>query len=148
MGKYFKLHVPKASGSRVAVALADGNPLIVERSVHRGRVVLVATSTELDWTLMPKWHSYPAIVQEILAFAVAGQVAQRNVEVGHELGGSVSAPAGDVAETLARAKQQINRLEAFLRHNDKDSARATVPVNTGSFYWRGSEALREEFYGL
>ena len=55
---------------------------------------------------------------------------------------------GDVAETLARAKQQINRLEAFLRHNDKDSARATVPVNTGSFYWRGSEELREEFYGL
>jgi hypothetical protein len=55
---------------------------------------------------------------------------------------------GDVAETLARAKQQINRLEAFLKHNDKDSARATVPVNTGSFYWRGSEALREEFYGL
>lgn len=55
---------------------------------------------------------------------------------------------GDVAETLARAKQQINRLEAFLRHHDKESARATVPVNATSFYWRGSEALRQEFYGL
>lgn len=55
---------------------------------------------------------------------------------------------GDVAETLQRAKIQINRLEAFLRHHDKDSAKATVPVNTGSFYWRGAEQLRQEFYGL
>ena len=54
---------------------------------------------------------------------------------------------GDVAETLAKVKQQITRLEAFLRHCDKETARAIVPHNESSFYWRGAEALREEFYG-
>ena len=55
---------------------------------------------------------------------------------------------GDVAETLAFAKAQISRLEAFLRAVDKDTARAIVPCNPNSFYWQGAEELRKEFYGL
>ena len=54
---------------------------------------------------------------------------------------------GDVAETLAKAKKQIGRIEAFLRHCDKEMAKAIVPTNPSSFYWRGSEQLYEEFYG-
>ena len=54
---------------------------------------------------------------------------------------------GDVNETLARAKKQIGRMEAFLRHCDKETAKAIVPTNPSNFYWRGSEQLYEEFYG-
>ena len=54
---------------------------------------------------------------------------------------------GDVNETLAKAKKQIGRMEAFLRHCDKDTAREIVPVNPTSFYWRGSEDLFDKFYG-
>jgi hypothetical protein len=55
---------------------------------------------------------------------------------------------GDVNETLAAAKAQIHRLEAFLRAVDKDTAKAIVPCNPNSFYWSGNESLRKEFYGL
>lgn len=55
---------------------------------------------------------------------------------------------GDPSEILAMAKVQINRMEAFLRHVDKDTAKAIVPLNTSSFYWSGAEALRKEFYGV
>ena len=54
---------------------------------------------------------------------------------------------GDVVEILAKAKKQIGRIEAFLRHCDKDTARAIVPHSPESFYWRGSEDLRDQFYG-
>jgi len=54
---------------------------------------------------------------------------------------------GDVVETLAKAKKQIGRIEAFLRHCDKDTARSIVPHSPESFYWRGSEDLRDQFYG-
>jgi len=54
---------------------------------------------------------------------------------------------GDVAETLVKAKKQIIRIEAFLRHTDKETARLIVPHNPDSFYWRGSEDLRDQFYG-
>ena len=55
---------------------------------------------------------------------------------------------GDPAELLAQAKVQINRMEAFLRTLDKEQARAIVPLQPSSFYWKGSEELRREFYGL
>jgi hypothetical protein len=55
---------------------------------------------------------------------------------------------GDPTELLAKAKVQIGRMEAFLRHVDKDIAREIVPLNTSSFYWTGNEALRKEFYGV
>ena len=55
---------------------------------------------------------------------------------------------GDPAELLAQAKVQINRMEAFLRTLDKEQARAIVPLPPSSFYWKGSEELRKEFYGL
>lgn len=54
---------------------------------------------------------------------------------------------GDVNETLAKAKKQITRMEAFLRHCDKETALAIVPHSPDSFYWRGAEALRDEFFG-
>jgi len=55
---------------------------------------------------------------------------------------------GDPSELLAIAKVQISRMEAFLRHCDKDTAKAIVPMNTSSFYWSGAENLRKEFYGV
>lgn len=55
---------------------------------------------------------------------------------------------GDVAETLQLAKAQIGRMEKFLRAVDKDTAREIVPVNPTSFYWSGSEDLRQKFYGI
>ena len=54
---------------------------------------------------------------------------------------------GDVTTTLAAAKKQITRIEAFLRHTDKETARLIVPHNPSSFYWRGAENLRDQFYG-
>jgi hypothetical protein len=55
---------------------------------------------------------------------------------------------GDPTELLAQAKVQISRMEAFLRHCDKETARAIVPVQPSSFYWQGAEDLRKEFYGI
>lgn len=55
---------------------------------------------------------------------------------------------GDVVLTLAQAKAQIVRMERFLRHHDVGTAAACVPCNPNSFYWRGSEDLRREIYGL
>jgi hypothetical protein len=55
---------------------------------------------------------------------------------------------GDPAELLAQAKVQITRMETFLRTLDKETAKAIVPVQPNSFYWKGNETLRKEFYGL
>jgi len=106
--KYFKLLLPKQSKAQVALALAGGDPLIVEEEIHRGRVFLVATAAdtaaanpgETPWTWLPVWPSFVPIVQEILAYAESGQLQQRSVLVGEPLGGTFPPSAGEVPFTL------------------------------------------------
>lgn len=55
---------------------------------------------------------------------------------------------GDVNDLLTQSKVQITRMEKFLRTLDKEQAKAIVPMQPSSFYWKGAEDLRKEFYGL
>ncbi len=99
---HFKLEVPKRSKAKVALSLAGGDPLIVEAPVHRGRVVLFATSADASWTWMPKLPSYLPIVRDALAYAIRERLQQRNVEVGRPLGASVSPEAAEAPLTMQR----------------------------------------------
>lgn len=93
---WFRLSVPEESPAKVALALSNGDPLVVEAPVHQGRVILVATSADTSWTKMPMWPSYVPLIQELLAYTIGGQAEQRNLEVGQPLGATVSTTAGDV----------------------------------------------------
>lgn len=93
----FPLEVPANSASRTVAGLDDGSPLIVERPVHRGRVILVGTSADISWTPMPVLPSYVPIVQELLAFAVADQSRRRNVEVGESIGATLPRIGGSTS---------------------------------------------------
>ncbi len=100
VNKYVKLTLPKGSKATVALAFEGGDPAIVEEQIERGRVVLVATSADTSWTPMPLLPSYVPIVQELLDFAVGGQLQQRNFLVGQTFGAFVSTPAADAALEL------------------------------------------------
>ena len=97
---YFELTLPETTAAKVVLALEDGSPLIVEGPVHRGRVVLVATSADVSWTDIPMLTGYVPIVQEILKFAVRGRFQERNLGVGDPLGESLAGHRPDVALTL------------------------------------------------
>ncbi len=87
--RHLRLEVPPDSAAQVALATAAGEPLLVTESVGRGRVALVATSADPSWTAMPLWPSYVPVVQELLAYVVAGQAERQNVRVGEPLEGSL-----------------------------------------------------------
>jgi hypothetical protein len=111
IAKYFRLKpLPgKESSARAALTIREtGDPLIVEQSVGKGRVVLVAlpaslatvdSTTKNPWTMMPAWHSFLPLVQEMLAFLLGGQSKQHNLNVGDALSGEASASQG-IAITL------------------------------------------------
>jgi hypothetical protein len=107
VSKYIKLQPIKGSAAKVALALANGDPLVVEEPIRRGRVVLVATSADVSWTPMPVWFSYVPLVQEIVAWCVGSQSGQRNVEVGEPLEDPVGAAAGDVPVAVERPDGQV-----------------------------------------
>ena len=53
----------------------------------------------------------------------------------------------DPKPVLAQIKAILNRQERLLRH-DAEVIRDMVPVMSGSYYWKGDEALRKEIYGI
>jgi hypothetical protein len=96
--KYFKLALPKDSKANVVLAIdPHADPLIVEESIHRGRVIVVGTAADdSGWSALPQWPTLVPIVQEVLAYAVGGQIQERNHRVGDILGGSIPTVSGDV----------------------------------------------------
>jgi hypothetical protein len=92
--KHFKLDLPKDSPAMIVLAMANGDPLIVEQPMHRGRVVLVATSADASWTAMPLWPSFVPLVQEIVAWCAGGQLQQQNIMVGEPLDAAIATQSG------------------------------------------------------
>jgi hypothetical protein len=96
--KHVQLTLPKNSQATTVLALADGDPLVIEQRVRRGRVVLVGTSADPSWTAMPLWPSFVPLVQRTLAWCVSTQLRQRNVMVGEPLDALVASPAAGSAK--------------------------------------------------
>ncbi len=85
--RHYRLEVAPAGSANVVLATSEGEPLIVEESIHRGRVIVVATAADdLQWSALPLWPSFVPLVQEMLQYAVVRQVAERTVCAGEPLG--------------------------------------------------------------
>jgi hypothetical protein len=89
--KYFKLRAPKDSSAHVVLATGNGDPLVVEEQIERGRVIVVATSADTSWTAMPLWPSFLPLVHEILSFCLGSNAKQYNLNVGDPI--TVAAPS-------------------------------------------------------
>jgi hypothetical protein len=90
---YFKLELPDDSRPAVALALDGGDPLIVEESALRGKIVLVGTSGDASWSSMPMWPNYLPLVQELLALAVTRSGQGEDHLVGEAIGQTVRFPS-------------------------------------------------------
>ena len=86
----------------VALALGNGDPLIVTRAAGRGRVVLVTTSADTSWTMLPAWGTYLPLVRQILDWCVAGHAQPQNVAVGDTLESSIKASPSRTTLTMER----------------------------------------------
>jgi hypothetical protein len=80
--------------------LPTGDPALVEWSRYRGRVVLFTSTVNMDWTTWPVSPSFPALMQELLHFAVAGRLREQGAVVGDVLEEYLPPAAGGLAFTL------------------------------------------------
>ncbi|MBN2578483.1 MAG: VWA domain-containing protein [Pirellulales bacterium] len=132
--EYFKLDVPKDSSARVALAAAGGDPLIVEETIHRGRVVLLAIPIDEPGTPLPRWPSFLPLIQEILAFCVAGEAEQHNLRVGQPL--------------VVRLPEATVGLDAELQTPDGRLIALTPETSSSAAAWRFTETWQSGIYEL
>lgn len=104
---YYELTPDANPQVQTALALPNGDPLLVTGPAHRGRVAVVATSASLEtldratgqpWTMLPAWPSYLPIVRELVAYATHQQLDQGEFLVAEPIGDQL--PTNSVATSV------------------------------------------------
>lgn len=83
---YIKVQLADDRGATVALRFSSGDPAIVEAPYGRGRVILVTTSVDREWSTWAVWgQSLIPLMHETVNFAVSGRWSDREVLVGQNL---------------------------------------------------------------
>lgn len=143
-------HLPltPAPGTLVALALSNGDPLLVTSRCGSGTVVLWTTSTSeksidtsvepvIAWSAFSTWPSFPPLAQEMLGYAVTLPSAPRQFSAGQTIRGML--------RTQGEADPQANeRAETSLELRDAQGRREQIVsewLETGLF-WEARPRLK------
>ncbi len=109
-----------AATARVVLALASGDPLVVEAPAGRGRVVWVTTSADTSWTYLPLWPSYVPLIQEMLDFLIRGQLERQNIGVGEPLNALLPATLGEMSLEVRDPRGRVETVRSR-REDDRNA---------------------------
>ncbi|TWT99746.1 hypothetical protein Pla108_06890 [Botrimarina colliarenosi] len=104
--RHLPIELPESAAVSVALALENGDPLLVTGEVGRGRVAVLTTAASLDsvdpatgqaWTALPAWPSFLPIVRGMVTY-LANDGGVRSLLIGEPIEGRVARGAvGQVA---------------------------------------------------
>lgn len=98
---YFKTQVLEDRGATVALRFSSGDPAIVEAPFGRGRVLLVTTSVDREWSTWAVWgQSLIPLMHETVNFAVSSRWSDREALVGQTLTSHLATRASRVSAVL------------------------------------------------
>jgi len=80
------LQVPEeATGVRVLLRLAGGEPLVVEKRFGAGVALLVSVAADADWSNFPAHHAYVVLAHHLVYYASRGRSLARNLGAGEPI---------------------------------------------------------------
>jgi hypothetical protein len=108
--EYVRAELPEESSAQVALAYEGGDAAIVTAAVERGRVAVVTTSADIEWTNWPFWPSYVPIMNELVNYVVGDRDRDHSIAVGQTLASPVAPAALDAPVTVQLpGKQSVSR---------------------------------------
>ncbi len=81
-------HVPvdgATSAARNLITMKSGEPLLIEQPAGRGRVLLLTTSIDADWTTLPLSGSYLPLMQSLARYLASSQLPELNIHQGEPI---------------------------------------------------------------
>jgi len=123
------------AGGTVLVALGNGDPLLMERRVGAGRVMLMATSADRDWTDLPVKTAYLPFVQALTSYLAGGK--RGSLDAGIPVGAAkeISLPPAYVGKSLRVIKPNRQDADVFLS-GEKERAAAQFQDNDRAGIYR------------
>ena len=99
---YQLTNLDPSSSARVVLKYDSGDAAILEKSVGRGKSLLITTSVDDQWGNWAVWPSFLPLLQETVLFAVSGRWGERQHLVGEPIGQSFPVTASDVEVAIRR----------------------------------------------
>lgn len=98
----------KKSASLTLLSLENGDPLLVENAVGRGRVLQWTTSCDDRWSNLPLREVFVPLVQQLVLYGATASSPRLNLETGQML--AVSWPVPEQSEKDERSSAMIDLL--------------------------------------
>jgi hypothetical protein len=99
IGRYFPT-TPRSSEARAVAWYTSGAPFLLESAGGRGRVLLMTTSLDADWSTLPLSSFYLPYVQSAVRYLAAGTLPSHNLAPGEPIRLSVDEPVTEPASML------------------------------------------------
>ena len=97
---YIKANVDEDRSAKVALRFSSGDPAIIDAPSGRGRVILLTTSVDREWSTWAVWgHSLIPLIHETVNYSVSDRWKDREVLVGQPLQCHVGLRATDSSAT-------------------------------------------------
>ncbi|MBN1853241.1 MAG: BatA and WFA domain-containing protein [Pirellulales bacterium] len=133
---------PKESDARVLIRLDDGEPLLVERAVGRGSVLLLATSVWVDWTNLPLRPLFLPLMTRLVFHLADSDAGSIQCYAGKPLQFPISADIDSAIEITRPASN--NGIPSSFRFSAKDFS-AHEQTSSG-YQASGSDPSHAFFY--
>ena len=104
-----------AENGRAILELSERRPLLMERPIGRGRVLLFTSSLGVSWNSLPVRQSYVAFMHRLLHSAASGRSYARNLQPGEPFmsawpsNDAVTVVAPDQSETSAHLMESAGK---------------------------------------
>lgn len=112
----------------------------------RGRVVLVTSAVNSDWSGWPASPSYPALMNELLVFAATGRLQEQSIEVGQSLELYLSGAAG--AEAIVQPPEGKEERGRTQNLDDGSVLRWSNTDSSGVYRVRLGQAPQEHLFAV
>lgn len=96
IGRYFPTN-PRLADVQVLAWYTSGQAFLLESHAGRGRVLLLSTPLDADWSTLPLSNFYLPFVQSAVRYLAAGTLPSRNLSPGDAIRLTVDAPVEDRA---------------------------------------------------
>ena len=121
--RYFSVDDNGAGEADVLLSFEDGRPFLLERSLGRGRVLLITSTADRDWTDLPTRIAYVPLVHGLMGYAAQLSEAAQRPQVflpgptsvrmpGAQAGGDLAIYTPDGKELLSRFASREGAVEA------------------------------------
>jgi hypothetical protein len=122
--EYYNVNIgPERADVRVLASLNNGTnqyfPAVIEKSFGKGKVILITTSADTEWNLMPGRPSYLVLLDQIALYLSSTAQLMRNVNVNEPLELLLKPEDYSPSFTLTTPKQGITSLSP-LRTGEQD----------------------------